>query len=566
MYRYDEIDQRMVDERVAQFRDQTRRFMAGKLAEDEFRALRLRNGLYIQRYAPMLRIAIPYGLLSTRQLRKFAEITRRYDRGYGHFSTRQNLQLNWPKLEQVPDILAELATVQMHAIQTSGNCVRNVTTDHFAGVAADEIIDSFVWCELIRQWSTFNPEFSYLPRKFKIAVNGAAQDRAAVAIHDIGLHAVKDASGEVGFKVLVGGGLGRTPMIGVTIREFLPWRHLLTYLDAILRVYNRYGRRDNIHKARIKILVKERGADKFRDEVEAEWAQIKDGPATLIEEEVRRIESRFTRPAYETLRNEPSATTFPGFVNWAKRNVHPHKVPGYAAVTLSLKKTGVPTGDVTAEQMDAIADLADRYSFGELRVSHEQNLILADVRQRDLEAVWKEARALGLATPNIGLLTNIISCPGGDFCSLANAKSIPVAQALQERFDDLDYLHDIGEIDLNISGCMNACGHHHVGHIGILGVDKNGEEWYQIEVGGNQGNTHPGGPGPSLGKVLGPSFARAEVPDVVEKLIDTYLEKRDSDAERFVDVVHRIGIEPFKTAVYGNADQRAARRREPALA
>jgi sulfite reductase (NADPH) hemoprotein beta-component len=565
MYRYDEIDQRMVDERVAQFRDQTRRFMAGTLAEDEFRALRLRNGLYIQRYAPMLRIAIPYGLFSCRQLRKFAEITRKYDRGYGHFSTRQNLQLNWPKLEQVPDILAELATVQMHAIQTSGNCVRNVTTDHFAGVAADEIVDSFVWCELIRQWSTFNPEFSYLPRKFKIAVNGATQDRAAVAIHDIGLHAVQNEQGEIGFKVLVGGGLGRTPIIGALIREFLPWRHLLTYLDAILRVYNRYGRRDNIHKARIKILVKERGSDKFRDEVEAEWAHLKDGPATVIEEEVKRIAARFTRPHYERLKNE-ELSSFPAFANWARRNVHPHKVPGYAAVTLSLKKTGVPTGDVTAEQMEAIADLADRYSFGELRVSHEQNLILADVRQRDLEAVWKEARALGLATPNVGLLTNIISCPGGDFCSLANAKSIPVAQALQERFDDLDYLHDIGELDLNISGCMNACGHHHVGHIGILGVDKNGEEWYQIEVGGNQGNTRAGGPGPSLGKVLGPSFARAEVPDVVEKLIETYLQTRDSDAERFIDVVHRIGIEPFKTAVYGNADQRAARRREPTLA
>jgi sulfite reductase (NADPH) hemoprotein beta-component len=565
MYRYDEIDQRMVDERVAQFRDQTRRFMAGTLAEDEFRALRLRNGLYIQRYAPMLRIAIPYGLFSCRQLRKFAEITRKYDRGYGHFSTRQNLQLNWPKLEQVPDILAELATVQMHAIQTSGNCVRNVTTDHFAGVAADEIVDSFVWCELIRQWSTFNPEFSYLPRKFKIAVNGATQDRAAVAIHDIGLHAVQNEQGEIGFKVLVGGGLGRTPIIGALIREFLPWRHLLTYLDAILRVYNRYGRRDNIHKARIKILVKERGSDKFRDEVEAEWAHLKEGPATVIEEEVKRIAARFTRPHYERLKNE-ELSSFPAFANWARRNVHPHKVPGYAAVTLSLKKTGVPTGDVTAEQMEAIADLADRYSFGELRVSHEQNLILADVRQRDLEAVWKEARALGLATPNVGLLTNIISCPGGDFCSLANAKSIPVAQALQERFDDLDYLHDIGELDLNISGCMNACGHHHVGHIGILGVDKNGEEWYQIEVGGNQGNTRAGGPGPSLGKVLGPSFARAEVPDVVEKLIETYLQTRDSDAERFIDVVHRIGIEPFKTAVYGNADQRAARRREPALA
>jgi sulfite reductase (NADPH) hemoprotein beta-component len=565
VYLYDEIDQRLVDERVAQFRGQTRRFLDGKLSEDEFRALRLRNGLYIQRYAPMLRIAIPYGLLSSRQLRKLASISRKYDRDYGHFSTRQNLQLNWPKLEEVPEILAELATVQMHAIQTSGNCVRNITTDHFAGVAADEIVDSFVWCELIRQWSTFHPEFTYLPRKFKIAVNGAVHDRAAVAVHDIGLHAVKNEQGEIGFKVLVGGGLGRTPIIGTEIRSFLPWRHLLTYLDAILRVYNRYGRRDNIHKARIKILVKERGADKFRDEVEAEWAHLKDGPATVIEQELRRIESRFTRPTYEKL-SDAEFPSVAGFANWAKRNVHKHKVPGYAAVTLSLKKTGVPPGDATSDQMDAIADLAERYSFGELRVSHEQNLILADVRQSDLEALWREARALGLATPNVGLLTNIIACPGGDFCSLANAKSIPVAQALQERFDDLDYQHDIGELDLNISGCMNACGHHHVGHIGILGVDKNGEEWYQIEIGGNQGNTHPTGPGAALGKVLGPSFARAEVPDVVEKLIQTYLANRDSEAERFIEVVQRIGTEPFKTAVYGNADQRAARRREPALA
>jgi len=573
MYIYDEIDQRIVDQRVAQFRGQTRRFLEGKLSEDEFRALRLRNGLYIQRYAPMLRIAIPYGLLSSTQLRKLAHIARTYDRGYGHFSTRQNLQLNWPQLEAVPDILAELASVQMHAVQTSGNCVRNITTDHFAAVARDEIVDSFVWCEIIRQWSTFNPEFSYLPRKFKIAVNGAAADRAAVAVHDIGLHAVKNEKGEIGFKVLVGGGLGRTPMIGKLIREFLPWQHLLTYLDAILRVYNRYGRRDNIHKARIKILVKERGADKFRDEVEAEWAHLKDGPATLIEEEVARVGARFTRPAYEKLQDEESGTgtDFPGFAAWKKRNVHPHKLPGYAAVTLSLKKTGIPPGDVTAGQMDAIADLAERYSFGELRVSHEQNLILADVRQRDLLELWREAAALGLATPNIGLLTNIIACPGGDFCSLANAKSIPVAEALQRRFDDLDYLHDIGELDLNISGCMNACGHHHVGHIGILGVDKNGEEWYQIEVGGNQGETrtveaalrpderYPA-LGASLGKVIGPSFARADVTDVVERLIECYLDRRDSDAERFIDVVQRIGVEPFKERVYANADKKPANR------
>jgi sulfite reductase (NADPH) hemoprotein beta-component len=570
MYVYDRVDQKIVDERVAQFRDQTRRFLAGQLSEEEFRALRLRNGLYIQRYAPMLRIAIPYGLLASHQLRKLAQIARRYDRGYGHFSTRQNLQLNWPRLEEVPDILAELARVQMHAIQTSGNCIRNVTTDHFAGVAPDEIVDSFVWCEIIRQWSTFHPEFSYLPRKFKIAVNGAVHDRAATFVHDIGLHALRNEAGDVGFRVIVGGGLGRTPLVGHVIREFLPWPHLLTYLEAILRVYNRHGRRDNIHKARIKILVKERGPERFREEVEAEWAHVRDSAATLTDADVRRIEARFTRPEHEKL--EPVAPVAgPGFERWRKRNVHPHKVPGYAAVTLSLKKTGVPPGDVTSEQMEAIAELAERYSFGELRVSHEQNLILADVRQLDLPALWHEARELGLATPNVGLLTNIISCPGGDFCALANAKSIPVAEAIQEmveeKRDSLDYLFDIGELDLNISGCMNACGHHHVGHIGILGVDKNGEEWYQVEIGGNQGWTHPAGPGAALGRVLGPSFARADVPDVIEKLIGCYLERRDSEAERFVDLVHRVGIEPFKESVYGNADQRAARRtRERALA
>jgi len=565
MYLYDEIDQQLVDERVAQFREQTRRFLAGKLPEEEFRALRLRNGLYIQRYAPMLRIAIPYGLLSARQLRKLAYITRTYDRSHAHFSTRQNLQLNWPKLEDVPEILAELATVQMHAIQTSGNSFRNITADHFAGVAPDEIVDSFAWCEVIRQWSTLHPEFSYLPRKFKFAVSGAKSDRAAVEVHDIGLHAVRDRKGEVGFRVLVGGGLGRTPMIGFVIREFLPWPHLLTYLEAILRVYNRYGRRDNIHKARIKILVKECGQENFREEVEAEWAHLKDGPATLLAEEIARIEGRFTRPAYARLPVTDAGlktklASDRAFAKWHSRNVRPHKQPGYAAVTLSLKKTGIPPGDVTAEQMDAIADLADRYSFGELRVSHEQNLILSDVRNSDLHALWGELARLGFATPNLGLLTNIICCPGGDFCSLANAKSIPVAAAIQQRFDDLDYLHDIGELDLNISGCMNACGHHHVGHIGILGVDKNGEEWYQIEIGGNQGQIRPGVCA-SIGKVIGPSFARAEVPEVIERLIQCYLVRRDSDAERFIDVVHRIGVEPFKESVYGNADKRPAHRR-----
>lgn len=574
MYRYDEIDQRLVDERVAQFRDQTRRFLAGKLSEDDFRPLRLRNGLYIQRYAPMLRVAIPYGLLTSRQLRTLAHIARTWDRGYGHFSTRQNIQFNWPKLEDAPDILAELAKVQMHAIQTSGNSVRNITTDHFAGVARDEIVDSFVWCELLRQWSTFHPEFSYLPRKFKIAVNGAEADRAAIFLHDIGLQAVRDKGGigsdgaspggEVGFRVIVGGGMGRTPIIGHVMQEFLPWRHLLSYFEAVMRVYNRYGRRDNLNKARIKILVKERTPERFREEVDAEWAHLKDGPSTLTEEEVRRVEGRFTRPAYEQLPGDDPGhaarlAAEPAFAAWAKRNVHPHKAPGYAAVTLSLKKTGVPPGDATADQMDAVADLADRFSQGELRVSHEQNLILADVRQSELHALWQETKTLGLATPNIGLLTNIIACPGGDFCALAYAKSIPVAEAIQRRFDDLDYVYDIGELDINISGCVNSCGHHHVGHIGILGVDKDGEEWYQISIGGNQGLTRPGAPA-ALGKVIGPSFARAEIPDVIEKLIGTYLERRDSEEERFIDVVWRTGIEPFKERVYDGRHQRPESR------
>jgi len=550
MYLYDDIDQRIVDERVAQFRDQTRRFLAGKLPEDDFRPLRLQNGLYLQRYAPMLRVAIPYGIFSSAQLRMLAHIARQYDRGYGHFSTRQNLQYNWPKLEQVPDILADLARVQMHAIQTSGNCIRNITTDHFAGVARDEIVDSFVWCEILRQWSAFHPEFAYLPRKFKIAVNGAEADRAATFLHDIGLHAVKKSgsdSDSLGFRVIVGGGMGRTPIIGQVIREFLPWQHLLTYVEAILRVYNRFGRRDNKYKARIKILVKERGPDRFREEVEAEWEQLRDGPSTLTRAEVRRVESRFVRPPYEPLEDLHLAPSGP-FGAWMKRNVHPHKRPGYAAVTLSLKKTGVPPGDVTDAQMDAIAGLADRYSFGELRVTHEQNLVLADVRQDRLDALWVELKALGLATPNIGLLTNIIACPGGDFCSLANAKSIPVAEAIQRLFDDLDYLHDIGELDLNISGCINSCGHHHVGHIGVLGVDKQGAEFYQITIGGNQS-----GPA-AVGKVIGPAFAQHEVPWVVERLIEAYLRSRESEQERFVDCVQRIGIEPFKRNVYGHAD------------
>ncbi len=556
MYQYDSIDQRLVDERVLQFRGQTARFLAGTLGEDEFRALRLRNGLYVQRHAPMLRVAIPYGLLSSRQLRRLAHIARKWDRGYGHFTTRQNIQYNWIPLPDAPDVLAALAEVQMHAIQTSGNCVRNITSDQFAGIAPDEVVDPLVWCELLRQWSTFHPEFNWLPRKFKIAVSGSLLDRAAILVHDIGLAAVRNARGEAGFRVAVGGGLGRTPLVGHVIREFLPWRHLLTYMDAILRVYNRYGRRDNIYKARIKILVKERGPEAFAREVEAEWRHLQDGPATLIQEEIDRVAQRFTRPSYEKLAPanaalEDTLGANSAFAAWNRRNVHPHKVPGYAAVTLSLKKTGVPPGDATADQMDAIAALADRYSFGEMRITHEQNIVFADVRKGDLHALWEKAKALGLATPNIGLLTNIINCPGGDFCSLANARSIPVAEAIQRRFDDLDYLFDIGELDLNISGCINACGHHHVGHIGVLGVDKQGAEFYQVQVGGSQGLEA------SIGKVLGPAFSQDEVPDVVQKLIDLYLERRDSEAERFIDVVRRIGIEPFKERVYGKADQKS---------
>ena len=565
MYRYDEFDRTLLAERVHEFRGQVGRRLSGELTEEEFRSLRLMNGVYLQLHAYMLRIAIPYGTLSSAQLRRLAYVARKYDRGYGHFTTRQNIQLNWPRLERVPDILAELAEVEMHAIQTSGNCIRNITSDHFAGIAPDEIVDPLVWCEIVRQWATFHPEFSYLPRKFKIAISGSEKDRTAVQLHDIGLQAVRDAAGEVGFRVLVGGGMGRTPMLGAVIREFLPWQHLLTYLEAILRVYNRYGRRDNIWKARIKILVKDLTPPGFRTEVEAEWEHLRDSPSTLTSAEVEHIAARFTRPTYEKLDALASSYVLAlgrdrRFAAWARRNVHAHKMPGYAAVTLSLKRTGVPPGDVTADQMDAIADLADRYSFGELRVTHEQNLVLADVRQSDLYEIWQHAQALGLATPNIGMITNIISCPGGDYCSLANAKSIPVAEAIQRRFDDLDYVYDIGELDLNISGCMNSCGHHHIGHIGILGVDKQGAEFYQISIGGAQGNDA------SLGKVIGPSVSQEDVPDVVEKLIDVYLANRDSDAERFIDVVRRIGIEPFKEHVYGVHQGSKARPRSVAFA
>ena len=551
MYRYDAFDHRLVQERVAQFRAQTRRFLTGELSEDEFRPLRLQNGLYIQRHAPMFRISIPYGLLSSVQLRKLADIARRYDRGYGHFSTRQNLQLNWPRLEDVPDILAELASVEMHAIQTSGNDVRNITSDHFAGVARDEIVDPRPYCELIRQWAALHPEFAYLPRKFKIAITGATSDRTAVMLHDIGLTLVKNDAGDLGFRVIVGGGMGRTPMIGHVIREFLPRAEILNYLDAILRIYNRFGRRDNKWKARIKILVKERTPARFARDVEDEWSHLEGGEATVPDAEFDRLATYFTAPPYEDAQSDDAALKSAladnrAFGKWVERNVHPHRVAGYAIVTLSLKRTGVPPGDATSDQIDAIADLADRYAFGEVGVSHEQNLILRDVRQRDLFELWSALRPLGLATPNIGLLTDIVCCPGGDFCSLANAKSIPIAEAIQRRFDDLDYLHDIGEIDLNMSGCMNACGQHHIGHIGILGVDKNGAEWYQVSIGGAQGNDA------ALGKVIGPSFAAADMPDVVARLIDTNVERRHAD-ERFIDTVRRIGLDPFKERVYATA-------------
>jgi sulfite reductase (NADPH) hemoprotein beta-component len=548
MYRYDQYDHQIVKERVAQFKGQVERRLSGELTEDEFRPLRLQNGLYMQRHAYMLRVAVPYGLLSSKQMRMFAHIARKYDRGYGHFTTRQNIQYNWIELEQTPAILADLASVEMHAIQTSGNCIRNTTTDQFAGVAADELQDPRAFIEILRQWSTFHPEFAWLPRKFKIAVNAAAEDRAAVKVHDIGLNLVQNDAGELGFQVLVGGGLGRTPIIGSVIREFLPWPHLLSYVEAIMRVYNQYGRRDNKYKARIKILVKALGVEEFTRQVEAEWADLKDSPSTLTAEEVARVASYFAPPPYEALTDsdallQQQRAENKAFSNWLGRNVRPHKVAGYAIVTLSLKKTGTPPGDATAEQMDFVADLSDRYSFGELRVTHEQNLVLPDVKQSELLALFMEAKAHGLATPNLGLLTDMICCPGGDFCSLANAKSIPIAEAISERFDDLDFQHDIGEIDLNISGCINACGHHHIGNIGVLGVDKDGSEWYQVSIGGRQGNDS------QVGKIIGPSFSAGQMPEVVGRLLDVYVRERHDD-ESFIDTFDRIGLEAFKTHVY----------------
>ncbi len=549
MYAYQEHDQRIVNQRVVQFRDQMNRYLSGDLSEDDFRPLRLKNGLYIQKHAPMLRVAIPYGLLSSRQLRALASISRDFDKGYGHFTTRQNIQFNWLPLEKVPDVLSRLAEVQMHAVQTSGNCIRNVTTDELAGVAVDEVVNPLVWCELIRQWSTLHPEFGYLPRKFKIAVSGSSVDRAAVKLHDIGIIAKKGDNDEVGFEIFVGGGLGRTPIIGHSIRDFVSSTHLLSYLEAIMRVYNRYGRRDNKYKARIKILVKELTPSVFAEKVEEEFIKTRVSVPPLNSAHIQSIERQFSTYQF----NNEDFVSFEDLVHlnddlayqtWANRNVKPHRVNGYSAVYASLKKTGSPPGDLSASQMDAVAELADRFSFGEIRVTHTQNLVLPHVQNKEVELVWRELTQLGLSSPNIGLVTDVIACPGGDFCSLANAVAIPVAKAIQERVDDLDFCHDIGPLELNISGCMNSCGHHHIGNIGILGVDKHGEEWYQVTIGGRQGLNA------SIGKVIGKSFPRGDIPQVVENLLRVYVERRDSEEERFSDFVERVGIEPFKERVY----------------
>ncbi|MEO4186984.1 nitrite/sulfite reductase [Acinetobacter pittii] len=546
MYLYTDFDQQLVNERVAQFRDQTERYLAGKLSEDEYRPLRLQNGLYVQRYAPMLRIAVPYGLMNSKQLRKVAEVSTAYDRGYAHVSTRQNIQLNWPALEDVPDILAELATVQMHAIQTSGNCIRNTTTDQYAGVVAGEIADPRPTCELIRQWSTFHPEFAFLPRKFKIAVSALKEkDRAATAFHDIGVYIVRNEAGEIGYKIMAGGGLGRTPIIGSVIREFLPREDLIAYLEAVLRVYNLHGRRDNKYKARIKILVKALTPEVFAQKVEAEFEHTRE--ALKIQPEIlKKLDEEFTPFDYQDLADEDFTALFaehPKFKQWFNINTHAHKVKGYRIVTISLKRAGIAPGDMTTEEMNFIADLADKYTFGELRTTHEQNIALADVPQKDLFDVWQALEQQNMARAHIGFITDIISCPGGDFCSLANAKSIPIAEAITRRFDDLDKVYDLGHLDLNISGCMNACGHHHVGNIGILGVDKKGAEFYQITLGGNSDHDA------SIGDILGPSFAADAVPDVIEEVLNTYLDLR-TEGERFVDTYRRVGIQPFKERAY----------------
>ena len=549
MYQYNEIDQKIIEERVAQFRDQTRRFLAGELPDEDFRPLRLMNGLYIQRLAPMLRIAVPYGLLSSEQLRKLGHIARAYDKNYGHFTTRQNLQFNWPKLEDVPDILEELATVQMHAIQTSGNCIRNISSDQLAGVNPDEIEDPRPYCEIIRQWSSFHPEFAYLPRKFKIAVCGAEQnDRAATLVHDIGIYIVKNDASEVGFKIMVGGGLGRTPFIAQCVRDFLPKKHLLSYLEAILRVYNLNGRRDNMYKSRIKILVNALGVDKFRSLVEAEWEHIRDGVLKLEQSQVEHFREFFSPQQYDSSAADDSSyqdklNSDKDFATWAKYNTVEHKVDGYRAVYVCLKAPMIAPGDITDKQMDAVAGLADQYSFGYIRTTHNQNLLFADVTQADIYALYQALDKLNLATANIGTLNDMICCPGLEFCSLANAGSIDVARQINEKFDDLDYLYDLGEIELKMSGCINACGHHHVGHIGILGVDKKGEEVYQIQLGGSAAEDA------SLAKIIGRAVAKTEVANTLETILNVYTAKRD-EGERFIDTYRRIGVEPFKVAVY----------------
>ena len=556
MYRYDPLDQRLVDERVEQFRDQVARRMAGEITEDEFKPLRLMNGLYIQLHAYMLRIAIPYGMLSSTQLRKIAHIARTYDRGYGHFTTRQCIQFNWPKLEDTPDILAELAEVQMHAIQTSGNSFRNVTADQYAGVSADEIEDSRPYAEIIRQWGALHPEFSYLPRKFKIAVTGSPNDRTAAKFHDIGVILKKNDAIETGFEIIIGGGQGRTPMIAQTVREFLPRHDLLSYLEAIMRIYNLMGRRDNIFKAKLKILVYKLGIDEMQKLVEEEWNQIKDGPLKLPQAEIDRVAAHFAPPPFETVESDPQAFDIHkfeslAFARWARTNVAAHKQPGYAIVNLTLKPTGGVPGDATAEQMDAVADLADRYSLGEIRVTHEQNLVFAHVKEADLYRLWRALDEIGFATPNLSLIGDMICCPGLDYCGLANARSIPVAQRIGKRFADLDRQLDIGELRLKISGCINACGHHHVGHIGILGVERKGEEYYQITLGGNPAMDA------TIGDVVGPAFSSDDVVDAVETVVTTYVKLR-ADGERFLDTYRRVGAEPFKERLYPEKTDAAA--------
>ncbi|MEC7990832.1 MAG: nitrite/sulfite reductase [Pseudomonadota bacterium] len=550
MYQYDDFDRQFVQERVAHYREQTERYLAGKLSEDEFLQLRLRNGLYIQRLAPMLRVAIPYGTLSSTQLRALADISMTYDRGYGHLSTRQNMQFNWPDIADVPNILEQLAKVNMHAIQTSGSCIRNVTTDHFAGAAADEIVDPRPYCELIRQWSTSHPEFEWLPRKFKIAVSGAAVDRAAVEVHDIGLRVYEDEQQQHVFDVLVGGGLGRTPVIGATIRAALPAKHLLSYLQAILRVYNRYGRRDNKYKARIKILVRALGAESFTEQVETEWAMILNESEPLPATAIAHMQQFFTPPKLPVVNHGTSTLAEqrlhqPAFSRWVERNVFPHRTKGYSNVILSTKAIGVPPGDVSAEQMLAVASWAEQFGVGEIRITHEQNFVLPHIPQGDLLTLWQQAQAADLATANAGLITDVICCPGGDFCSLANAKSIPIAEAIQRQLADADFVHDLGDVDLNISGCMNACGHHHVGHIGILGVDKKGQEFYQISLGGHAGHSNTQA---SLGQIIGPSVSRQQVQGVIGKIINIYLTLRQPD-ENFLSCFRRVGVDPFKASL-----------------